>query len=175
MKIHPQLRSATPDDALCVGVLAMQVFLDTYATEGIRPQLAREVLAHCAPEAFASRIACPRTAFVLAEHAGHLVGFAELTATDQVPLDGLLGGVELVRLYVQRPFQQRGVGRLLLQRAEALAGERGGSLLWLTAWSGNHRAQAFYRALGYADVGATQYLIEGQGYENRIFSKRLPP
>lgn len=159
MKIHPQLRPAAQDGALCVGVLAMQVFLDTFATEGIRPQLAREVLAHYAPEAFASRIACPRTAFVLAEHAGHLVGFAELTATDEVLLDGLLGGVE----------------RLLLQRAEALAGERGGSLLWLMAWSGNHRALAFYRALGYADVGATQYLMEGQGYENLIFSKRLRP
>ena len=35
-----QLRPATADDALCLGVLATQVFLDTYATGGIRPQIA---------------------------------------------------------------------------------------------------------------------------------------
>ena len=38
------LRIATEADALCIGVLAMQVFLETYATEGIRPSIAREVL-----------------------------------------------------------------------------------------------------------------------------------
>ena len=41
---QPTLRPATADDALCLGVLAMQVFLDTYATDGIRPPIAREAL-----------------------------------------------------------------------------------------------------------------------------------
>jgi hypothetical protein len=39
------IRTAANDDALCLGVLGIQVFLDTYATEGIRPSIAREVLA----------------------------------------------------------------------------------------------------------------------------------
>ncbi|MEO8132440.1 MAG: hypothetical protein ABI831_00440 [Betaproteobacteria bacterium] len=37
-------RLATDTDALCIGVPATQVFLDTYATDGIRPSLALEVL-----------------------------------------------------------------------------------------------------------------------------------
>ncbi|MDP9029793.1 MAG: GNAT family N-acetyltransferase, partial [Pseudomonadota bacterium] len=36
------IRDARPEDALCVGVLGMQVFLDTYATEGIRDSIAAE-------------------------------------------------------------------------------------------------------------------------------------
>ena len=40
------LRMAGPADALCIGVLATQVFLDTSAMDGIRPSLAREVLRH---------------------------------------------------------------------------------------------------------------------------------
>ena len=39
------LRAARAADAPCLGVLATQVFLDTYATGGIRPAVAREVLA----------------------------------------------------------------------------------------------------------------------------------
>ena len=38
-------RPATPADALCLGVLSTQVFLDTYATQGVSPSLAREALA----------------------------------------------------------------------------------------------------------------------------------
>ena len=45
-----RLRTGTPDDALLVGVLGTQVSLDTYATKGIRPLLAREVLSKQASE-----------------------------------------------------------------------------------------------------------------------------
>ena len=45
--------------------------------------------------------------------------------------------------------------------------------LWLTAWAGNSNALAFYKTLGYEDVGSTLYVIEGKGYENRVLCKRL--
>ena len=62
-------RPGLPADALCVGVLAMQVFLDTYATAGIRPDLAFEVTSVCSPEAFSRRLEDPARRFVLAENA----------------------------------------------------------------------------------------------------------
>jgi hypothetical protein len=46
--------------------------------------------------------------------------------------------------------------------------------LWLTAWTGNAGARAFYLAQGYADLGATSHAFEGQAYENRIYGKLLP-
>lgn len=41
--IEPTFRPATGDDALCISVLAAQVFVDTYATHGIREAIARHV------------------------------------------------------------------------------------------------------------------------------------
>ena len=81
--------------------------------------------------------------------------------------------MELVRLYVQRHFQRQGVGQLLLRRAEERARSLGAPCLWLTAWSGNTNARAFYAAQGYVDIGATTYTCQGEVYENRIFSKAL--
>jgi hypothetical protein len=49
-------RAATASDALCIGVLATQVFLDTYATDGIRPSLAREVLEQFQQEQYENRV-----------------------------------------------------------------------------------------------------------------------
>ena len=57
--------------------------------------------------------------------------------------------------------------------AERLAREHGFASVWLTAWSGNIPALAFYPAIGYRDIGVTEYVIEGQGYENRIFAKEI--
>ncbi len=57
--------------------------------------------------------------------------------------------------------------------AEHFTASRGASLLWLTAWVGNPRALAFYPRLGYAEMGRTAHVFEGESYENRLFGKPL--
>jgi len=163
-------RAGEPADALCVGVLAMQVFLDTYATDGIRPDLAREALAGYSPEAFAPRLADRDVSFVLAETRGHLIGFAELHHGSACPADPSARD-ELVRLYVQQPFQRQGIGAQLMRHAEQRARTAGAEALWLSAWCGNERALAFYPAMGYKDVGHAEHVIEGRAYPNRLFLK----
>ena len=168
-----EYRRGTPEDSLCVGVLAMQVFLDTYATNGIRPDLAREVLWGYTPEKFAARLLHRSTEFLLAERDGHLVAFAEVEYGGEPPEPSILHGAELVRLYVQPHFKRRGLGRALLSQAEAMARTTSAECLWLTAWAGNGPALAFYVALGYTDIGVTNYIFQGNSYENRIFTRKL--
>ena len=124
MERRPEItcRMAVQGDALCLSVLATQVFLDTYATQGIRPAIAREARHYLSEEAFAALLADPRRGFLVAERADHLLGFAQLTHGQTHPL--LPPGAqaaELSRLYVQRPFLGRGIGKELLARAETLA------------------------------------------------------
>ena len=149
------------------------MFLDTYAMDGIRPSLAREVLHHLSTGAIARSLADPAKVFLVAERAGHLIGFAELTIGATHLCAGPGATVELGRLYVQRAFAGKGVGTMLLARSEALARARGARSLWLTAWVGNRRALAFYARRGYVDAGATMYEFEGEAYENRVLVRPL--
>ena len=168
-----EYRSGIAEDALRISVLAMQVFLDTYATDGLRDDLAREALSVYSPDVFAEKLAQPATHFLLAEKSGHLLGFAEVTM-DSVPPDAsITQGAELVRLYVQRSFKRMRIGGTLLKQAAALAVAESANCLWLTAWSGNAPALLFYAASDYRDVGATDYVFEGRAHENRIFVKAL--
>ncbi len=168
------LRPADAADALCLGVLSMQVFLETYAPHGIRPDLAREVLQKHSPEATAAALARADQRLVVAERDGHLLGFAHWrpgAAHDGVQAER---PAELFRLYVLQRFAGTGVGTRLLRAAETAAVEEAGAdTMWLTAWAGNERARAFYPRRGYADVGTTAYVIEGIAYENRLFARRL--
>jgi len=169
------IRSATTDDALCLAVLGMQVFLDTYATEGVRRQLAREVLSLFSVESFVEVLSQASTHVVVAERSRHLVGFAQVTfdvAQRLVP-HGKQG--ELFRLYVQEPFTGQGLGTRLLRAAEHAAAARGTNVLWLTPWVHNRRALAFYAARGYADFGETLYRFEGEEHKNRVLAKHLEP
>jgi len=167
------LRPAVGDDALCLSVLAMQVFLDTYATDGIRPTLAREVLGAYSQAAFSAAIADPGSAIVVCELKQHLIGFAQVTLgarQEQAPAGAQ---AELLRLYVQEPFTGRHVGTRLLVRAEQLAAGAGADVLWLTPWAHNRRALAFYARRGYAEHGCTWFTFEGESHQNRLLAKRL--
>ncbi len=171
----PTLRRGVPTDAICIGLLSMQVFLDTYATEGVRPGLAREALSEYSPAQFEQRLRDENRSFILAEAGEGLLGFAEVNTKPSPPPTqaSTRNGPELVRLYVQPSAQRAGLGRWLLRESELMCEESGSEIFWLTVWSGNTRALAFYRALGYVDMGTSTYTFQGNSYENRVMIREM--
>ena len=173
------IRAATAADAACLGVLATQVFLDTYATEGIHPAIAVEVQRSFSTATMRALIEHTDTVLRVAERQGHLIAFAQLTlgarqgVAPSLPSLPSVLPAELDRLYVQEPVTGQGLGRALLGDAEAQASARGATSLWLTVWVGNARARAFYAALGYADVGQAWFEMDDLRHENRVLSKSL--
>lgn len=168
-----QLRPAVAEDALCLSVLAIQVFLDTYATQGIRPSIAREVFCGYSERVFLKAISSEGERIVVAELAGHLIGFAHVTLGETHALAPEGAQAELLRLYVQEPFTSKQVGTQLLAAAERLAVEANVEILWLTSWAHNFRALGFYSSRGYTNRGFTHFTFEGESHENRVFAKSL--
>ena len=167
------IRPATAEDALCIGVLGMQVFLDTYATEGIRNAIANEALQAFSPQAITRLLAEPGIALLVAECNHHLVGFAQVKLNTGHAMIEAADVAELQRLYIQERFTGLGMGYRLLQAAEQRAALEGASLLWATVWDGNERALAFYPRRGYALLGAPSYTFQGETHGNRLFGKTL--
>ena len=166
-------RRARPDDALCLGVLAIQVFMDTYATGGVRPSVARDVLDAYSTGAWATWLDRSDCVVEVAELDGHLLAFSQTTLGAAHELAPAGAQAELLRLYVQQPFIGRGIGSALLRSAERLAADAGASVLWLTAWVHNQRARGFYARHAYVDHGATWFEFEGERHENRLLAKVL--
>jgi ribosomal protein S18 acetylase RimI-like enzyme len=167
------LRPAEASDALCLCALATQVFLETYATSGIRPALAREVQSKFSIAALMERLSDRAVRITVAEREAHLVAFSELVLGANHSLVGASSAAELTTLYVQSPFVRQGIGKRLLRGAEVLAASQAASTLWLTVWVGNERALAFYASQDYEELGSTQYEFEGEVFENRLFAKSL--
>lgn len=169
------LRPATATDALCLGVLATQVWLDTYASTGIRPAIAREVLASFSTAAMMTLLQRPAAQVLVAERAAHLIGFAQFTVGTAHPLVAARRPAELDRLYVQEPFTRQGVGGALWAAAVSLAAAAGATHLWLTPWVHNERALRFYARHGCVDVGVTSFVMDHESHQNRVLVKSLIP
>ncbi len=167
------LRPAHIDDAACLAALGMQVFLDTYATQGISPAIAREALHTFSHVTWQTRLASTPHHITAAEINGHLLGFSQLAVGARHGGTPDPTAAELCRLYVQERFTGQGVGRALLHAAQAQAKTAGAQHLWLTAWVDNLRARQFYAAQGYQDQGPVVFSFEGSEYENRLFHKAL--
>lgn len=161
------LREASPEDAQCLSVLAIQTWLHTYATEGIRPVIARYVQEYLTPDALLSQISRRDAVTLVAEIDRHLVGYAVLELGRRCPV--FEAGAHLDKLFVQEHFLGQGIGFQLLRCAMEKARLRGdASGLWLTVNSLNQRARDFYSRQGFRDLGHTQFDLYGEKHDNRI-------
>jgi ribosomal protein S18 acetylase RimI-like enzyme len=166
-----QIRVGQGGDAPRLAVLASQVWLHTYATEGITHDIARHVLSEFAFERLAAALGDPGTVFLVAECGPFLVGMAVVRFGVPCPT-GADASVELQTLYVQAHAIGRGVGKALLQAAEAEARERSGSSLWLTVNARNARAIAFYEGQGYSKIGTACFVLGSERHENHVMVAR---
>lgn len=167
------IRPAHLNDALCLGMLATQVFLDNYAPAGIRAAIASEALRSFSTAAIETVLSRDNCFVFIAELDDHLVGFAQVTIGTPQVLVRTAAPAELDRLYVQEPFTRIGLGSRLIAQAESQARILGASAMWLTPWVHNHRALQFYAKQGYRDLGATWFEMDGEQHENRVLCKDL--
>jgi diamine N-acetyltransferase len=163
------LRVARHADMNALSALAMQVWLHTYATDGVSPVIADYVLGALSSARFAELVADPATRIVVAEHGYNLLGFATVRRNMPCPSEAL-AQVELQTLYVQAHFIGKGVGSALLRHVAHWAQAQTGSALWLKVNAQNQRAIDFYLAHGYRQQGTTLFMLGGVGHENHVMA-----
>ncbi|KQP03718.1 GNAT family N-acetyltransferase [Pseudorhodoferax sp. Leaf265] len=161
------MRRAGPDDAARLAVLATQVWLHTYATDGIGDEIANHVLSALGVDRFAALLGDSCASVLAAERGHRLVGMAVARAKAPCPA-GVPSTVELQTLYVQAHFIGRGIGKRLLQAIEAQALAEAGCAPWLTVNARNDRALAFYARQGYTQVGTDWFVLGATRHENLV-------
>lgn len=167
------IRRADPRDAERLAAFAEDAFHDTFAKDN-RP----EDMAAYSREAFGTEIQRreiedPAVLVLLAERDGALTGYAMLR--DGAAEPGVPGDrpIELARLYAGQRWIGAGIGRALMQRCLEEARERGHDTIWLGVWERNHRAMAFYRRFGFADVGSHAFQLGSDRQTDRLMARRV--
>jgi diamine N-acetyltransferase len=168
------IRSARDADAARIAVLATQVWLHTYATEGISASIADYTRTELTPDKYLDMQNESLAHIWVAERGAYLIGFVVLNMGVPCPTSAS-NFAELQTLYVQAHFVGQGVGRQLLSVAEKRAFDLAGTPLWLTVNAHNAKAIGFYMHQGYTKQGTTDFVLSDQRHENLVMIGRTPP
>ncbi|PKP98610.1 MAG: N-acetyltransferase [Alphaproteobacteria bacterium HGW-Alphaproteobacteria-13] len=165
------IEAARAEDADALSRFAERAFTDTFAHLYDPADLAAFLPTWNPPERICAQIADPAWAIRVARGAdGAITGFAKMGPLDlPLPPDQPAGNAtELHQLYVSEAAKGTGIAAALMQWAIGWARERA-SILYLSVFIDNPRAQAFYRRYGFVDVGRNPFRVGNHIDEDRIW------
>ncbi|WP_157139880.1 GNAT family N-acetyltransferase [Roseibium aggregatum] len=169
---NAELRDATSADLDALAALSIEVWLDTYALDGIPDNHARHVLRTYSPQAFAGVLQDPDKRLIVCRTDAGLLGYLQLDL-EAKPVQPGSGTVEIETLYVRRHHQGMGVGCKLLEAACRLVRQAGQPKFFLTVYEGNEKAIGFYKAQGLIEEGRWTFDFEGGSAPNLIMTRDL--
>jgi diamine N-acetyltransferase len=159
-RVVSQIGMATAADAAELAVFGARTFAETFGADNTVEDLRLHLASAWSTERQAAEIRDPGKDTLLARVDGVLAGFAQLHVGKAPTCIATVKPVELLRFYVDKPWQGQGLASQLMEAVVRQARGRTGRELWLGVWERNLRAQAFYRKHGFREVG-TQIFVVG--------------
>jgi ribosomal protein S18 acetylase RimI-like enzyme len=167
------VRAATRADAARLADLGARLFADTFAGDNTAEDMAMYLGRTYGVAQQTAEIDDPAMATLVAEAGGHLAGYAQLRAGPAPePVIGH-APIELLRFYVDRAWQGRGLAQAMMSAVTDEAVRRGAGVIWLAVWERNERAQAFYRKCGFEDVGSKAFILGTDRQTDRVMARLL--
>jgi ribosomal protein S18 acetylase RimI-like enzyme len=151
------IRPATRDDVHPLSELAQRTWAEAFGGDVAAADVAVEVERTRSEEYF--RTALHERTILVAEAGGVLVGYVQFGNVEIAEVDVRPGDQGLQRLYVDRAFQGRGLGRRLLEAALVHPRLAVARRVYLTVWEENEPALRLYRSAGFTPVGTTAFRI----------------
>jgi ribosomal protein S18 acetylase RimI-like enzyme len=153
------IRRAIPSDAATLAGFGALTFRETFGADNSPEDMALYLEATYGPAHQAAELRHPGMVTLLAEDGRRLAGYSQLR---EGPAPDCVVGpapIEILRFYVDRAWQGRGVAQALMAGTLEAATARGARTAWLSVWERNHRAQAFYRKCGFEECGTREFML----------------
>ncbi|MBX2829058.1 MAG: GNAT family N-acetyltransferase [Flavobacteriaceae bacterium] len=166
------IRHARLDDSKKLSILYKQVYIQTYGKEGVSDEFANFITEQFSIERLENIIATIPDAIMVAEYKNNLVGVLEIDFEKPCPIGDFVAP-ELNKIYILEWFCGKGIGKLLVKKAEHVLKQRGYDRVWLWLLESNTRAYNFYKKSNYIDLGKAPFVMEDNTYTNLVMSKRL--
>ncbi len=163
---------ADQQDLPALRKLAISIFTATYETHNNREDFKAYMYEAFSDGKIESEFLETGTQFFVAMEADELVGYARVRESTEV--NHLLGesNMELQRLYVDKPWQGKGIADQLIAACEDYA-RASKDWIWLDVWERNPKAINFYRKHGYEKFSEHTFLLGQDAQVDWLMRKRI--
>ena len=160
-------RDATPADAPVLEDVFRRAFIETFG-HLYRPENLDSFLDRMTEEAWRGELADSAIFIRLAEAEGEAAGFAKLGPLG-LPVEPRGRALELKQLYLLSEWHGQGIARVLMDWVLDRARFQGADALYLSVWTENFRARAFYARYGFTFVAPYAFMVGDQADEDEIW------
>lgn len=79
--------------------------------------------------------------------------------------------LEIERIYIKSPFQGKGLGKHLINKAMEIAKSNHKKMIWLGVWEKNENAIEFYKKMGFVQKGSHSFYMGDEEQKDLIMIK----
>ena len=111
--------------------------------------------------------------FFLVYFNNEVAGYLKVNTNDAQSEEMGNESLEVERIYIKNKFQKHGLGKYLINKAMEIAMERNKKEIWLGVWGKNKNAIAFYKKMGFVQIGAHSFYMGDEEQMDFIMTKTL--
>jgi len=168
-----EIRRGLVTDASALAAFAANVFTQAFGAENRPEDLQAHLQSAYGTSQQTNELADPDVVTLLAYEQTKLVGYAQVCRGAAPACVTQPAPMTLLRFYLDKSAHGSGLAQQLMTVAFDGARELEGQHLWLSTRDRNQRAIAFYKKIGFMDVGTTDFYVGTDKQTDRVLVASL--
>lgn len=168
-----KIQALTSNDIPVLRDLAIRIYRDTFSDSNTPENMKLFLEKDYSVAAFQKEFEEKESFYFFALDGDVAAGYLRLRKSDEA--EKYLGSntIELHRLYIDKPYQGKKVGMLLMQHALNMATALKVEWIWLGVWEKNIRAQLFYKQWGFERFGEHVFQMGDEAQTDWLLKKKI--
>lgn len=168
------IRKATPKDVPSLSAVGTKTYIETFGNSLTEQELEAQLKETRSENYFRSII--DKDEFLIATVQDELIGYLQITKMN-LKVKGhevFTNDPAINAIYVTKNFQDKGVGKALMNKAFELLKSQNKNGVYIDVWEENKRALNFYKSYGFSVVGKCDVIIDGKCVgEDLVLHKKI--
>lgn len=167
------IRTCQLEDVYDLQALSKETFRETFEDQNSPQQLDNYIHQAFTLDRLKEELAHPSSYFFFIYWQQTLAGYLKVNMNEAQSESMGAQALEIERIYIKKLFHQLGLGRELFQKAIDLALGHHKTSIWLGVWEKNEQALAFYKKLGFVEIGQHSFYMGDEKQIDLLMSKTL--
>lgn len=168
-----EIKRATVQDVHSIQTIGRETFYETFHENNDEYTMQHYLQQAFSQEKLLVEIKNQQSIFKLLYVDKQLAGYLKVNEgnaqTDTIADNAL----EVERIYLLRAFQNKGLGKVLMNEAILIARQLRKSSIWLGVWEKNENAIAFYEKQGFVKTSTHTFMFGEEAQQDYIMVKKL--